>query len=60
MAVSKADVGKAAVKLDFAIPVGHEQDYVDLLQKTDDACRAIFAFEGKFMREPQLNHRLQT
>jgi amidase len=46
--VSAADARKAAAKLDFKIPEGHEKDYVELLKKTDDACRAILAFEGEF------------
>lgn len=45
--VSITDAQKAAEKLQFRIPEGHEEDYIQLLQKTDDACRAILAIEGK-------------
>lgn len=44
--VSAQDAQKAAAKLDFAIPAGHENDYIELLKKTDDACRAVLAIEG--------------
>lgn len=44
--VSLQDAEKAAEKLGFNIPAGHEDDYVELLQKTDTACRAVLAIEG--------------
>jgi hypothetical protein len=44
--VSIDDAKKAAAKLDFQIPIGHDGDYVTLLQKTDEACRAVLALDG--------------
>lgn len=47
--VSIEDAKHAADKLGFVIPAGHDDDYIELLSKTDAACRAVLALEGEFM-----------
>jgi amidase len=44
------DVQLAADRLGFAVPRGHEDQYAQLLEKTNAACQAILAIDGQSLQ----------
>ena len=48
-AATPEDVLGAAEKLGFIVPSGHEEDYLELLRRTDAACKTILAEPGEIV-----------